>query len=89
MLLMGCGHKGVLNIIRQCPAAPDIVIGGFHLYSPRTGECLPEPVIMDLAANLPDAVYYTGHCTGDKALEILTRELREIHPLMTGTVIEA
>jgi len=38
---------------------------------------------------LPDAVYYTGHCTGDKALEILTRELREIHPLMTGTVIEA
>ena len=89
VLLMGCGHKGVLNIIRQCPAAPDIVIGGFHLYSPRTGECLPEPVIMDLAANLPDAVYYTGHCTGDKALEILTRELREIHPLMTGTVIEA
>ena len=89
VLLMGCGHKGVLNIIRQCPAAPDIVIGGFHLYSPRTGECLPEPVILDLAANLPDAVYYTGHCTGDKALEILTRELREIHPLMTGTVIEA
>lgn len=89
VLLMGCGHKGVLNIIRQCPAAPDIVIGGFHLYSPRTGECLPEPVIMDLAANLPDAVYYTGHCTGDKALKILTRELREIHPLMTGTVIEA
>ena len=41
VLLMGCGHKGVLNIIRQCPAAPDIVIGGFHLYSPRTGECLP------------------------------------------------
>ena len=89
MILMGCGHKGVLNIIGQCPAAPDIVIGGFHLYSPRTGECLPEPVIMDLAANLPDAVYYTGHCTGDKALAILTRELREIHPLMTGTVIEA
>ena len=89
VLLMGCGHKGVLNIIGQCPAAPDIVIGGFHLYSPRTGECLPEPVIMDLAANLPDAVYYTGHCTGDKALAILTRELREIHPLMTGTVIEA
>ena len=55
----------------------------------RTGECLPEPVIMDLAANLPDAVYYTGHCTCDKALAILTRELREIHPLMTGTVIEA
>lgn len=88
VLLMGCGHKGVLNIIGQCPVKPDIVIGGFHLYSPRTGECLPEPIIQYLADHLPDAVYYTGHCTGDKALEILTRELREIHPLMTGTVIE-
>lgn len=88
VLLMGCGHKGVLNIINQCPAKADLIIGGFHLYSPRTGECLPEPIIKHLADNLPDAVYYTGHCTGDKALEILTRELREIHPLMTGTVIE-
>ena len=32
---------------------------------------------------------YTLRIDGDKALEILTRELREIHPLMTGTVIEA
>ena len=81
--------KGAEYYQTMSGSTPDIVIGGFHLYSPRTGECLPEPVIMDLAANLPDAVYYTGHCTGDKALEILTRELREIHPLMTGTVIEA
>ena len=88
VLLMGCGHKGVLNIIKACPVKADLIIGGFHLYSPRTGETLPEPVIMELAAGLPDAVFYTGHCTGDKALAILTRELREIHPLMTGTVIE-
>ncbi len=88
VLLMGCGHKGVLNIIGACPVRPDIVIGGFHLYSPRTGETLPEDVILYLAHHLPDAVYYTGHCTGDKALDILNRELREIHPLMTGTVIE-
>ena len=87
VLLMGCGHKGVLNIIGQCPVKPDVVIGGFHLYSPRTGETLPEEIIMDLVRGLPDAIYYTGHCTGDKALAILNRELRAIYPLQTGTVI--
>lgn len=87
VLLMGCGHKGVLNIIRQCPVDPDIVIGGFHLFSPRTGETLPEDVIMELIRGLPEAEYYTGHCTGDKAMEILSRELPSIHPLMTGTII--
>lgn len=88
VLLMGCGHKGVLNIIRECPVKPQVVIGGFHLYSPRTGETLPEELILEVAQKLPEAVYYTGHCTGDQALEILKRKLPEIYPLMTGTVIE-
>ena len=86
-LLMGCGHKGVLNILRQCPVSPDVVIGGFHLYSMRSGQMLPEEVIMELVRGLPDAVYYTGHCTGEEALRILKREVPNMHALRAGTEI--
>lgn len=88
VLLMGCGHKGVYNIVSQCPCRPDVVIGGFHLYSPRTGEMLPEDIVRQLAHDLPKASYYTGHCTGDKAFEVLKNEGVDIHPLMTGTIID-
>lgn len=87
VLFMGCGHKGVLNILAQCPVKPDVVVGGFHLYSMRSGKMLPEEVILELVHHLPDAKYYTGHCTGDEALAILQRELPQIYPLQTGTVI--
>ena len=88
VLLMGCGHKGVLNILAQCPVKPDVVIGGFHLYSMRSGQMLPEETIMELVRGLPDATYYTGHCTGDEAFGILQREMPKMHALRTGTVIE-
>lgn len=88
VLLMGCGHKGVLNILAQCPVKPDVVIGGFHLYSMRSGQMLPEETIMELVRGLPDAVYYTGHCTGDEAFGILKREVPKMHALQTGTEIE-
>lgn len=88
VLFMGCGHKGVLNILRSCPCKPDAVIGGFHLFSPRTGEMLPKETVLDLAHHLPKIVYYTGHCTGSQAFELLKKEGVDIHYLSAGMETE-
>jgi 7,8-dihydropterin-6-yl-methyl-4-(beta-D-ribofuranosyl)aminobenzene 5'-phosphate synthase len=88
VLLMGCGHKGVLNILQSCPCKPDVVIGGFHLFSPRTGEMLPEETVRNLAHSLPKIIYYTGHCTGSQAFDLLKKEGVDIHALSTGTELE-
>ena len=42
VLVMGCGHAGIVNILNKVQAYQlDYCIGGFHLYNPlnRNGEC--------------------------------------------------
>lgn len=62
--------------------APDVVLGGFHLYSPGSGETEPKEKIREIAHRLKawHSVYYTGHCTGPLAFsqmkEILGGQLR-------------
>jgi 7,8-dihydropterin-6-yl-methyl-4-(beta-D-ribofuranosyl)aminobenzene 5'-phosphate synthase len=74
LLLAGCAHKGIVNILRRAEEllgrSPDAVCAGFHLYNP--GPNIPEPpelveaVGRELAARR-NTIYYTGHCTGETA----------------------
>jgi 7,8-dihydropterin-6-yl-methyl-4-(beta-D-ribofuranosyl)aminobenzene 5'-phosphate synthase len=70
VLIAGCAHQGILNIVERAKTIinryPDIVIGGFHLYSQSSGESETDEYIQTLAKGLlaTKAVYYTGHCTG-------------------------
>lgn len=81
----GCGHSGVLNmidsLIEHFPGSRiKAVVGGFHLIG------LPKPETMagskhEIAAlaqdmcKMPVDAYWTGHCTGHKAFEILKQGL--------------
>lgn len=86
LLLAGCAHGGIIPIMERCVdllgRAPDVVLGGFHLYSPGSGETEPEEKIREIAHRLKawHSVYYTGHCTGTLAFsqmkEILGGQLR-------------
>jgi len=68
LLLTGCAHNGIVNIIEHFHAVkgymPDYVIGGFHLSSRLVNE--DSSVIQRIGRYLVNtkAKFYTCHCTG-------------------------
>ncbi len=89
VLISGCAHNGILNILERYHEfyedAPILVISGFHLTqkSPYTDDEIE--AIKELARELKETktVYYSGHCTGKKAFdimkEVMGEKLKEIH----------
>lgn len=88
VLLMGCCHTGVLNILRKAaPMQPRTCIGGFHLYSPSRGETVAPALLEEIAAQLahyPELRFYTGHCTGQEACDYLAQRLPNLAYLHCG-----
>jgi 7,8-dihydropterin-6-yl-methyl-4-(beta-D-ribofuranosyl)aminobenzene 5'-phosphate synthase len=78
VVLTGCGHAGVVNIVRHAKRVTGIdrlyaVIGGFHL-SGRLFEPIIPQTAAALAAESPGMVV-PAHCTGWKAQLALAAEL--------------
>ncbi len=96
ILICGCAHKGIVNIIEKAASLTErninIVVGGMHLYNPITKRYESDDFIRELGKSLSKnrvSNYYTGHCTGEKAYQILKKELNsKIGDLKTGTIIE-
>ena len=85
ILISGCSHRGILNIM-DC-FRPDVLIGGFHFMKmdPKG------PELEAAAAELLryPCTYYTGHCTGEEQYETLKKILGlRLHRLTTGAVIQ-
>ncbi len=90
-LFSGCAHNGILNILDRFRAlygcAPRAVVSGFHMmkqggYTPEETEELRRTA-EELAA-MP-TVFYTGHCTGQAAYELLAPVMGEkLRPLHAG-----
>lgn len=81
----GCAHNGVLNIVATVQSIiPNkqihCVYGGFHLIDGKeyveveTTKELTN-IANELDSLLPAAHFYTGHCTGEKAIEVLTKKM--------------
>ncbi len=93
-LITGCSHRGIVNIVRQYhkkhdrpEEAADLVIGGFHLMIPGAEGREPDEKIRLIAAELLKyrADYFTCHCTGKEAFEILSEVMGDrISYLKTG-----
>ena len=74
-LFSGCAHNGILNILdrfrEKYGRDPDVVISGFHFM--KDGDYTPEELedITETAKELSrmNTVFYTGHCTGQRAFE--------------------
>ena len=84
ILISGCSHRGILNIMAHF--RPDVLIGGFHFMKMD-----PEGEELEAAAAALQrypCTYYTGHCTGQPQFEALKKILgRQLHSLTTGTEI--
>jgi 7,8-dihydropterin-6-yl-methyl-4-(beta-D-ribofuranosyl)aminobenzene 5'-phosphate synthase len=78
VVLTGCGHAGIVNIVRYAQRLTSIdrvyaVIGGFHLNGP-----LFEPIIpacCDAVATIAPQVLVPAHCTGWRAVHALAARL--------------
>lgn len=90
VLIMGCGHKGVVNIMEKASKwNPKVCIGGFHLNIPATGKAVPPNVLEEIAGQLKkyDTKFYTCHCTGQEAYDYLAQRM-EIQYLRCGEGME-
>ncbi len=83
LLVSGCAHNGILNILEKYRTVfnsePDIVITGFH-FMKKTDYTEEETEIIKNTAkellNTP-ATYFSGHCTGIPAFEIMKEIMNE------------
>lgn len=83
VLLSGCAHNGILNILDRFRALyhcnPDVVISGFHMMQKTdyTEEdiCNIRETAIELS-KMPTR-FYTGHCTGVVAFEIMKEIMKE------------
>lgn len=86
IILSACSHNGVLNIIQSACEFMKMkkikaYIGGTHLIDNTYDEKEINEITETLKKEHPDAVLFTGHCTGDNAMHDLWRKLRPSHQI--------
>lgn len=89
ILMSGCAHNGILNILDRYTeifgSYPDVVISGFHMMKKTPYDAEEIAAIENTAHALLEtkAVFYTGHCTGQAAYDmmkpIMGDQLRLLH----------
>lgn len=89
ILLSGCAHNGILNILDKYESIfrkmPDVVVSGFHMMKKSEYEEDEIAAIEETARELKklDTLFYTGHCTGQQAFDIMHgimgEQLRQMH----------
>lgn len=94
ILICGCSHSGILNILKETEEKfdfkIDIVIGGLHLFNPINQKTESLNFITDLGSKLSNKniKFLTCHCTGLKSYEILKSILgNKIQTIKTGQII--
>lgn len=85
VLLSGCSHKGILNILNWFQ--PDVLVGGFHFKQLAPDSSRLRELGEAMAGY--DTVFYTGHCTGQEQFTVLKSILGDrLHAISTGSAVE-
>ncbi len=82
VLISGCSHKGILNIVEWFK--PDVLVGGFHFSK------LPLDETLEGYAKLLDefhTTYYTCHCTGETQYQFMKNWMRRLSYVSAGDVV--
>ncbi len=89
ILLSGCSHKGILNIMERF--RPDVLVGGFHFMKISPSEPEGQERLLELGRQLMeyDTIYYTCHCTGTEQFGVLSRVMgQRLHYAAAGAVLD-
>lgn len=82
VLFSGCAHNGILNILAHYHdlygAYPDAVVSGFHMKK-KEYNAEDDALITETAKQLSimPTQFYTGHCTGEYAFDIMKKIMGE------------
>jgi len=90
VLISGCSHKGILNIMRWTMSyQPYVVVGGFHLM--KLDSDSSNSVVLDKMAKelmLYDAKFFTCHCTGQQQYQYLKKSMKgKLNYLSAGQTV--
>jgi len=91
IILTGCGHAGIVNIVNHAIAMTSIpevhlLMGGFHLVN-ASQERIEKTV--NMLDSLVGGSVYAGHCTGfDAEVALRSRFKDRFLPLQTGMRFE-
>lgn len=91
VLIMGCGHSGVVNILKAAEKYhPEVCIGGYHLFNPLTKKVVSDILLEEIAKEMDQykMEFYTCHCTGEHAYRYLAERVSGMHYLSCGSEIE-
>lgn len=83
VLISGCSHNGILNIMETMK--PDVLLGGFHFMKKSVEEVkAPADKLMEY-----DTKYFTCHCTGLEQFDCMKQIMGDrLSYLSAGRVIE-
>ena len=95
VVLTGCGHSGIVNIVRYAQKLTGIdrvaaIVGGFHLGGPLFLPILPQTV--EALAAVGPGIIVPGHCTGYDAVRAISLAMPKafiVNSVGTRFVIEA
>ncbi len=87
-LIIGCGHCGIVNILERAKQfAPNICVGGYHLYSASAKKTVSKSLLNEISVSLEKYYglkFYTCHCTGEEAFQFLQEHIPGMHYLKCG-----
>jgi len=89
-LIMGCGHAGIVNILEKAmPYKPQVCVGGYHLWNPKSKKTVSDELLEGIAQELKkyNILYYTCHCTGQKAFGFFAQRIPKMNYLFCGDTI--
>lgn len=85
LLFTGCAHSGLENILAACPWPVRCVLGGFHLLDGFESDEELTALARRLEDKYPNTHFYTSHCTGNHAFEVLKHLLEDhLHSFNCG-----
>ncbi len=83
VLISGCSHKGILNIIQWF--RPDVLVGGFHFSKLPLDETLAEYARILRESS---TTFYTCHCTGTPQFTYMQQWMPKLHYLSAGDTLQ-
>ncbi len=91
IIVNSCSHCGVRNIIAACQAFTDeervcAYIGGLHLVDDANAGDESEMFCENITKEFPEIEIYTGHCTGDNALNVINASNIKVHTFEVGRI---
>jgi len=90
VLIMGCGHTGIVNILEKAaPHKLQVCVGGYHLWNPIKKKTVSTKLLEAIATELNkyDMRYYTCHCTGQEAYDYISERIPNMNYLACGETL--